>query len=295
MANFIELDHTSSGVQIAAALTRDAEMAAVVNLVQASEKSDLYTIICEEVNAKFEALNSEVKLSRPDVKAAVIAKVYAATHLNDRAELAQVIPYTEKEKPELYAAFSLVLKEKMAAVVKVQKYFAYLARQLDKLNLDSVTFPVADKSLVTVKPQPLKPKYQTERAMVYQPYCEAVDTLIQVEVKTSAMKLNAKSMVAKFIQSFDAYILAQVKVRLVEASIPVYAKHDAYLVPPQHKEELVAITQQVMFETFSCSPIDELTEYLQDTYQIELESFDSMFAYGEYDVQQVLAAEFLIA
>ena len=296
MKKFIELDHTSSGVQVAAALAKDADMAATVNLVNAPKKSDLYEIICKHVNAEFRDLNADVQLARADVKAAVIAKVYAATHLNDRAELAKAIPYSAAEKPELYSAFSEILKNQMSAVVKVQKYFAYLAKQLDKLNLDQVSFPVADKSLVTVKPQPVKSKYQNDKAKLYVPYQDnAVSTWVTVEQKSSTMKLNAKSMVAKFIQSFDAYLLAQIKVALVEADIPVYSKHDAYLVPPEYKDQLIAITQQVMFDTFNCSPLDELTDYLQDTYSIKLESFDSMFKYGDYDVKQVLAAEFLIA
>ena len=293
---FIELDHTSSGVQIAAALAKHAEMAATVNMVKADEKSDLYTLVANDTNAAFKQLGVDIALGRDDVKAAVIAKIYGGTHHNDKQELAGVVPFSQDDEPEAFKAFTDAMNAKMAGVVNVQAYFAYIAKKLDAAGITCFDLLLADGSYVTVKAVNKKPKFVTEKAQVYDCAKATSESFgMKVEVVAIYKAMPAKSMVAKYIQSFDAFLLAQVKVALVEAGIPVYAKHDAYLVPDAFRNEVVAIAQQVMYETFKVDHLAALTADLNEKYDLDLDSFESKYGYGSYDPEQILSANFLIA
>ncbi|CAK6687169.1 DNA-directed RNA polymerase [Synechococcus sp. CBW1107] len=81
----IGLDATNSGMQIHAALTRDAATAAMVNLLDADTPADAYKEVLEAIQAAMPELAH--KVDRKDAKNIVMPRIYSATRYSARLKL----------------------------------------------------------------------------------------------------------------------------------------------------------------------------------------------------------------
>jgi len=141
--SYIELDHTSSGVQIAAALARDESSATIVNINGGSAKRDIYNEVVAASNKGFEALGSPVRLTRADVKKAVIATIYGGTHKTVYEAFQVATGLGFKGNEEVYRVFKAAIDDKLKGVVTVQRYFEYIAKEVHATGASGVTIALA--------------------------------------------------------------------------------------------------------------------------------------------------------
>ena len=293
MTMLIELDHTSSGAQICAALVKDAEFAGLVNLQAASKKSDLYMAVVKSANAKFADLGSDIKLDRHDVKKAVIAAIYGGTHQTASASLTEATGLAQKDAPELHSAFWLAIKEVMSPVMLVEKYVGKLVKAVAEVS-ETFELPLASGGTVLFRPQTADAPVKASELHQVDPFTGQVkyQKLNLDDTTELQAKLQVKAITAAYVQSFDAYILANVQDKLAEAGVYFLAKHDAYLVAPEYEEFLKQTVSAVMADMFAGKPLDDLRAALESKYQIDLPQFED---YGSFDANVILGAKFLIA
>ena len=287
----IELDHTSSGAQICAALVRDDEFAALVNLKAGRKKADLYAAVASEANAEFAALGSSAEpLNRSDVKTAVIAAIYGGTHITASDSLTAATGLKQSENKAEHSAFWKAIKSKMKPVMAVESYIKALVEAVSESH-DSFELPLASGGSVTFYP---KAKETVKKKCLHRSNFltgEKLNSKWEVEEPAEA-KVAVKSVTASYVQGYDALILAKVQARLVDAGIPFLAKHDAYLVDEADAEALMTIVKDVMVELFSGYPLNDLKEALEAKYEMELPAFE---AYGSFDPASILDSNFVIA
>ena len=287
----VQLDHTSSGVQIAAALARHATTAAAVNIAGGESKSDLYTNVASAANASLQQLGSAIVLKRADVKKAVIAKVYGGTHKTIYQAFAEAtgLSYSAETAP-LFGTLKDAIDDQMSGVVTVQKWFLQIVKALHASGASEITITLPHGGKLTVPfayGEAVLPRVQTKVE-------GEVLTAANVPYSTGVVNVSgtAKSLVAQYIQSFDATLLARSAVRLKAAGVWFLAKHDAYLVKKGTEAAVLPIVQQVFFELFSVNHLDNLHAEILATYGVDVGRFN---AYGDYDVAQVLKSKFIIA
>jgi DNA-directed RNA polymerase len=293
---FIELDHTSSGVQIAAALARDARTAAIVNIAGGTRKSDLYSVVFAGANDRLARLGSDIRLTRADVKRAVIARVYGGGFGTSDDAFAKATGLAlSDETRSLFRALSDAIRDEMSGVVTVQRYFAYIVRKLAAAGHDSISLTLANESVYVCQFAPeVKTLPMFDVSYIHDDNTERKAQFVGVEYRTGELDLSAtaKSVCASFIQSFDAMLLARVQVRLYESGIRFFAKHDAYLIDASDRAALTRFVQEEFFALFTPDWLGRTRRDLSERYGIE---FDSFAAYGDYDVSAVLSSDFLIS
>lgn len=293
--HIVEYDHTSSGVQIAAALAKDEKTASVVNINGGAVKRDLYTEVFKATNQKLKALGSDIKLTRKDVKKAVIATIYGGKHktVYGAFEVATGLSLNEQTKP-LFQAFAETIKEQLSGVVTVQKYFERIAKSVHETGSESVAITLPNGALFEVFFKEGEAK--ASETVGYTPDFKAgsLEVKAQYEYKTGKDNVTgtAKTLVAGFVQSFDAYLLARVQIELSKAGIAFHAKHDAYLISEQDVPALVAIVKQVFFETFQTDYLTVLRNEIEARYGVDVGAFSG---FGSYSVSAVLESDFLIS
>ena len=294
MPNFIELDHTSSGVQIAAALARDAGTASIVNINGGDAKSDLYTEVFQTANRGFESIGSDVRLNRADVKRAVISVIYGGTHSTIYGSFKAATGLGFDGNEDLYRIFKTAIDDRLSGVVTIQRYFEHVAQSVHKAGHDAIEIRVANGALFRVP-------FRTGEGAVDKFDVKYISAKGAERITLEALPFDngrinvrgtAKTLVAGFIQSFDAEILARVQQRLAEAGIRFLSKHDAYLIDSSRHNDLTEIVKGVFFETFSDDHIEALRLDVQNRYGIELERFGH---YGNYDVAAVLGSDYLVS
>jgi len=292
--SYIELDHTSSGVQIAAALARDESSATIVNINGGSAKRDIYNEVVAASNKGFKALGSAVRLTRADVKKAVIATIYGGTHKTVYEAFQVATGLGFKGNEEVYRVFKAAIDDKLKGVVTVQRYFEYLAKEVHATGASGVTVTIANGSSFYVR-------FREGEGVLQDLGIKYVNSKGEQRGKVNDVAYNngkdnvigtAKELVAGFVQAFDAEILARAQVRLAEAGIRFFSKHDAYLIEERHRDELTEIVKRVFLEIFSVDHLAALREDVQARYGIEIEPFD---AYGRYDVTAVLGSNYLVS
>jgi hypothetical protein len=291
LMNFIELDHTSSGVQVAAALARDSRTATAVNLNGGSSKNDLYTVVMSDANARLAALGSKIVLTRRDVKTAVIARVYGGKRGTSDAAFAAAtgLKLTPETKP-MFACLNDAIVSEMSGVVTVQRYVARLLKMIAESGSDSVTLTLASGAVETFR-FPDAEKTVHDVNLHFGGEHGRVDELpyLTGELDVGAA---ARTVVAAFVQSFDALILAMTQVRLAERGVYFLSKHDAYLIAESDGDVLREIVKNVMFDVFSVDRLETMRAELSDRYGLDLPRFDG---YGDWDVAAILKSDFLIS
>jgi len=289
--NYVELDHTSSGVQIAAALARDQQAAKAVNLVPAAKKADLYTAVAVKANASFKALGLDLTLNRSDVKKAVIARVYGGGHKTAYHGLAEATGLKPAEHPEAFKAFNEAVKEQMAGVVKVQAYFTYLAKAVQAAGNSSFALTLPNGVLYTVffdyKEVAVKSFNLIDSDEVVSQADELSYLGDKVDVGTAS-----RQMVAGYVQGLDAHLLAQAEVALAEAGVPFLCKHDAYLISDEHAPLLHEAVKKAFYETFSADLLADVHAQVVSTYGLDVQPFSD---YGAFSVSDVLNASYMLA
>jgi len=292
--SYIELDHTSSGVQIAAALARDESSATIVNINGGSAKRDIYNEVVAASNKGFKALGSPVRLTRADVKKAVIATIYGGTHKTVYEAFQVATGLGFKGNEEVYRVFKAAIDDKLKGVVTVQRYFEYIAKEVHATGASGVTLALASGAEFYVRFRSGEGVISKSDVSYTNGKGESRAFITDVTYNNGKDNVigTAKELVAGFVQAFDAEVLARVQVRLAEAGIRFFSKHDAYLIEERHRDELTEIVKRVFFEVFSVDHLAALREDVQARYGIELEPFD---AYGRYDVTAVLGSNYLVS
>ena len=294
--NIIEMDHTSSGVQIAAALSRDDRTASVVNINGGDKQTDMYAVVYKNANARLVAAGSKIRLGRSDVKTAVIATIYGGTKRNSDTAFAEITGLQKTTaNAHLFACLSDAIAYEMSGVVTVQRYIRKLIDAIHAAGHDSVTFTLANGAQSTVR---IDRKTENVRGYDYSrknTRCEIERAYFdKIEHYADGYDVSgaAKTVAARFIQSFDAAMLARTQTQLAGAGVSFLAKHDAYLIDESDFETLRGIVQRVFFEFFSVDRLAAFRSDLVDRYGIDFAHFD---AYGSYDVESVLSSKFLLS
>ena len=296
--NIIEMDHTSSGVQIAAALSRDDRTASVVNINGGDKQTDMYAVVYKNANARLAAAGSKIRLGRSDVKTAVIATIYGGTKRNSDTAFAEITGLQKTTaNAHLFACLSDAIAYEMSGVVTVQRYIRKLIDAIHAAGHDSVTFTLANGAQSTVRID-----RKTENVRGYSAKYKSFGELHRLDFRNGAkiehyadgydVSGAAKTVAARFIQSFDAAMLARTQTQLAGAGVSFLAKHDAYLIDESDFETLRGIVQRVFFEFFSVDRLAAFRSDLVDRYGIDFAHFD---AYGSYDVESVLSSKFLLS
>ena len=316
MPKFIELDHTSSGAQIAAALTRDAEMAAMVNLTASDEQADLYTIILKDTNKAFAKMGIDWKLDRDAVKPAVIATIYGGGHSPIYEALDSATGARFKDSPEAYRAFLEIISNRMASLRMIEKYISYILKEMTKSGITDFELPLAggaslridqketEETIGEYRPRGIKP-YKTIRKACQPSRNEREELRKAAEAKgdkheahlpltAPKMAFEPKSVTAKVIQGFDAHLLASAKIKLAKRGIRTYAKHDAYLVPAEAQATLLEVVKATFLETFEDDHLGNLAKHLNEAHNLNLETFESFSGYGTWTPEEILDANFII-
>ena len=311
----IERDATSSGVQIASALSRNAEMAAVVNLLPSNEQRDIYKVVAEMTNRKWAELGFDQRLVRGDTKRATIAIVYGGSHKTAYESLAETIGLSFNQAPDVFRAFWQSLSETMTGVMQVEKYITKLCNIIQQSGVHRLEFPVptggvcvfeAAHPTVRVRGQVKVAKARTDEeaaAEVDRSRDEIKDrvadssmvTTYETHLPAGVKQFPGKSVTAAYIQGFDAAVLATTQLKLFEAGVQAWCKHDAFLVDPADERTLIKCFRESMVELFDGYPLDDLRDQLSARYSVELPSFDDIYGYGDFDPRDMLGAQYLIA
>ena len=292
--NFIELDHTSSGVQIAAALTRDANIAPAVNITAGDTKGDLYTVISTKANAAIKAAGIDFpKLVRKDVKTAVISKIYGASHLSVYSGLAAATGITNKDSNGAFKVIHDVIKDELGAVVSIEAYFQDLVKAVHEAGHNSVTITIPGGVVFTVDFR-AGDQVVDDFCVNYKEEGEHYSSTIRgLEVPGDVnVGKAARELTAGYIQGLDAYILAAVQAKLGEAGIYFLAKHDAYIIDEANTDALKAIVKDVFYDIFKDDHLNNLYKEVTAKYGNIVSAF---VGYGAYNINDVLAADFIIA
>jgi len=295
--NIIEMDHTSSGVQIAAALSRDDRTASVVNINGGDKQTDMYAVVYKNANARLAAAGSKIRLGRSDVKTAVIATIYGGTKRNSDTAFAEITGLQKTTaNAHLFACLSDAIAYEMSGVVTVQRYIRKLIDAIHAAGHDSVTFTLANGAQSTVRIDRKTNVLRGKRVRYTASFGDVIDTDFDrgIEYYADGYDVSgaAKTVAARFIQSFDAAMLACTQTQLAGAGVSFLAKHDAYLIDESDFETLRGIVQRVFFEFFSVDRLAAFRSDLVDRYGIDFAHFD---AYGSYDVESVLSSKFLLS
>ena len=311
----VERDATSSGVQIAAALTRNAEMAKSVNLIRSDSKQDVYQIVADRTNAEFAALGLDWTLDRNDVKKATIATIYGGTHRTAYKELALAVGVGYSSNPDAFRAFWGVLKDVMAGVIQVERYFRIILRHIEERGYEVMELPLPTGGTAVFRAKyPLKNidgsvrirksrSKEQLRAQLREAPESKKDSIAKSSYAASyrlAMpyrpkRFAPKSVTASYIQGYDAAILATVQLRLAEQGVYPLCKHDAFLLDQSHEDLLIRTFREAMYDLFKGHPLDDLRDRLQERYDIELPTFDEIYGYGDFDPNELLKATHLVA
>ena len=260
----IERDATSSGVQIASALSRNAEMAAVVNLLPSNEQRDIYKVVAEMTNRKWAELGFDQRLVRGDTKRATIAIVYGGSHKTAYESLAETIGLSFNQAPDVFRAFWQSLSETMTGVMQVEKYITKLCNIIQQSGVHRLEFPVptggvcvfeAVHPTVRVRGQVKVAKARTDEeaaAEVDRSRDEIKDrvadssmvTTYETHLPAGVKQFPGKSVTAAYIQGFDAAVLATTQLKLFEAGVQAWCKHDACLAalgPGRLEPDMIAL------------------------------------------------------
>ena len=288
--NYIEMDHTSSGVQIAAAMARDSEAAQAVNLMSSKKKADIYKSVALKANAAFKALGLDLTLNRSDVKKSVIARVYGGGHKTAYHGLAEATGLNPSEHPAAFKAFNEAVKEVMAGVVKVQAYFTYLAKAVQAAGNSSFALTLPSGVVYEVS-------FSEKEIEVNSLVLNDSDDVTRVDgLAYPSEKMDvgtaARQMVAGYVQGLDSHLLAQVQAALAEAGIPFMCKHDAYLIPDVHAPFLHDAVKKAFYETFSADLLADVLAEVVCVYGLDVAPFSD---YGTFSVSDVLNADFILA
>ena len=291
----IELDHTSSGVQIAAALAKDKKTATVVNINGGQEKQDLYTQVYKATNKKLKKLGSNIKLDRKQVKKAVIATIYGGTHQTVYSSFSEAtgLDLTEKTA-SFFQAFKETIEEQLSGVVTVQRYFEHIAQVIHKTGASSIEITLPSKGTFKVPFKETKSVTYRKTIQYTEVPCIYIKGKIDLEYSKGEdnYKGTAKTLVAGFIQSIDALLLSKVEAELLAAGVTFFPKHDAYLIEASNQGILLEKVQQAFFQTFQKDYLKDLKKEIEQKYQVSLKDFQGS---GEYQISQVLKSNFLIS
>ena len=291
---FIELDHTSSGVQIAAALARDAGVAASVNIVSGDKKGDLYAIVARKSNKALKAAGIDFPaLDRKSVKTSVISKIYGASHDSVYKGLEAATGISSADSNGAYKIVHDVIKGELGAIVAIENYFQQVVKTLADAGHTSVAVTLPSGVLFTVDFSDKEKVVDDFDVHYYENGHDFHSKVSGLSVKGDLnVSAAGRELTAGYIQSLDAYILASVQVKLAAAGIVFLAKHDAYIVDEADADALLGIVKECFFDIFKDDLLAALHAELTAKYGDIFEAFDS---YGTYDVADVLAADFIIA
>lgn len=301
MKKYIELDHTSSGVQIAAALTCNLPTALATNIAGTHGKkpTDLYTLVVNDANAALDELGffadgKQEKLERADVKRAVIAMVYGGG-LQGNADEAFYTKYGQEiTEVEHLEALRQAITHHMEAVMNVQRYMYHIVRAVADAGYNSVRIPIGNGS--TFSEVIGEFKREQDFKLAFNHNCEEKRAHLRgvlVPHDSNDKGKAARSLTAAFIQSIDAALLAATQKRLSSLSVPYYSKHDAYLIEECHRAVLTKATQESFFEVMSEGWLDKLRDFITAHYpEADVYSFDK---YGDYDLNLVFQSEHMIS
>lgn len=292
---YIELDHTSSGVQIAAALTRNLATAKATNIAGEKDPADLYTLIVDDTNAALDAMKfPKERMIRKDVKTAAIAMVYGGG-LSNNVMKAVFAKYGSVEM-DAVEALEDAIKKHMGAVMVIQKHLDKIVRAVGKSGEERITINLHNGTKFTEiigayrKEGDFFPQIQEDHEE-YKARCRGVKYLVSEDQKD--MGQTARSVTAAMIQGLDATILSRTQVELTKRGIPFFSKHDAYLIDDSHRDALTEIVQDVFFEVFSNDILKETIDSLKAAYPAAaIPDFDQ---YGEYDIELVKKSKHLIS
>lgn len=109
----ISLDATSSGLQILAALTGDRSAAQLCNVVDTGQREDAYTAIYQAMVLQ---IQDTAKISRDDVKKAIMTSLYSSTAVPKRVFGEGALLSTFYDTMKFYAPAAWELNETMLAL-----------------------------------------------------------------------------------------------------------------------------------------------------------------------------------
>jgi len=287
----IELDHTSSGAQIAAALAKDQQTAINTNLTKANTQADLYTIIAKAANKELKAQGFSLKLERGQIKKAIIAKIYGGTKKSTTASFTEGTGLDSKQHAQEITILEDAINANMAGLATLMGWLTKIAKEVYKKGFPGITITMPHGGAFTAdfkNQQGFADEFTIHLPKNQDNYVKG----IFYWGKDPAPTKTAKTLMAGFIQGLDAYILAKTQEQLAEQGIFFLAKHDAYLIRQEDAPALLKITQQVFWEIFQEDHLANLHAELKAKYGIETPAFSSQ---GTYDLNEVLQANYMLA
>jgi DNA-directed RNA polymerase len=296
----IELDNTSSGLQIAAALTKDNDSAVLANLYYSEGKKDIYKSVLKTFykSAAFKSSGvSKSDFCRDDVKPAVIAKIYGGGEKPVNDALAAALPGCEDKA--LFEALNDAVNGTIPALPALFAHFEAVVAALDAAGYTAVTFTSAAGTVTTINfdEKETYKAYDSDKTKTFvlansdianTSYGSGIYYASEVDVSSTA-----KSLAATVIQGLDALLLMKTGLKLFAAGIDYLPKHDAYIIDAENAEFLKTSAAEAFYEIFSNDILGDFDAELAANYpNADLPVFETN---GVFEIEAVKNANFMLA
>jgi DNA-directed RNA polymerase len=297
----IQIDGTCNGLQHYAAMLRDREGAAVVNMLRSDAPSDIYTAVANAVKPKVledaqagdetaQALYDVIKRSL--VKRPVMTSVYGVTRVGASEQIREELGDLGWEDKQVYAAGQYLSKQVLDGIGDV---CTSAGKAMDWLRDTAKRVAAAGRLVQWVTPLGLP---------VIQPYRKWA----KVEVRTPMQKIRliaettdvpvqttrqVNGLPPNFVHSIDGTHMLMTGREMHRAGAPFAAVHDSFWTTPGNAN-MLAKTLRAQFVLLHQKPL--LDDFYMQMRELHPDlDFDPPPRPGDYDIAEVAQSPYFFS
>ncbi len=240
----MELDATSSGIQIMSVLSGCKTSARTCNLIDTGKREDVYTSLADKMN---QTLTEQDQVTRKMVKKPLMTKTYNSESVPKKAFNVRQLK-----------AFNEALKGMIPGVMDVMS----IINQCWQLDQDYHEWTLPDGHVAHVnvmEPCDIKLKIK-----------ELDNSQIRYRYYKQQSSENYRSLAPNIIHSIDAYILREMVRRSHEQGIQLACIHDCFMVHPNHWKAICSLYRTILMEIADSDLLSDILSQVTGT-EINLE------------------------
>ena len=296
----VQIDGTCNGLQHYAAMSRDAEAAAAVNLVPAPAPVSPYVSVAKAlagiIGADEEsdiAPTLEGQLDKPLVKQTVMTRVYGVTAFGAGIQLRNRLKERGWEDEPLHRASQYLRTKTLDAIGETlrgsEEIMAWLRACAVAISSaghlveweTTMGYPVVQSSL----------KYRRYRSKVVRTIVGTI-MLADVEGTPPKVKSQANGCAPNFVHSLDATHMLMTAIRSSRADIAYAEVHDSYWSHAATMDTLARITREEFVALHEIALLDDLAAQWRARFALDLPDPPGR---GSFDLTNVLRSPYFFS
>jgi len=296
----VQVDGSCNGLQHYAALLRDDQGAAVVNLIPGEKPRDIYTIVAERTagivanhasDGDAIAVKLDGHITRDVVKRTVMTKVYGVTAVGARQQVSDALRDEGLGGPELYDMSYFASRAVLLAIGDICRG---ASAAMDWLR--AAAQAITDKGHVvgwtTPLGLPVVQPYRNTRRVRVRTLAQWVNICVDDERLPPHTRRQRDGVAPNFIHSIDATHMMMTAAECAKRHIDFAAVHDSYWTHAGDMDEMSAILREQFVAMHRQPILADLRQHWMSKYQVDLPELP---AHGHLDINEVMHSRYFFA